>query len=151
MRFSNCCHVFTNVSDYCKNVNVFFQYEGMSQLFDERIMKEIHQYVREGVRSVEEMERVIRLFVKNQIFSDDNLPPQESRRFFPLSRDIRNHMYTATNKLHLSKIDQEKVHMKIIEWKKKSPKDHFFSRATVKTGQKKPQGNICFIMKMETR
>ena len=43
------------------------------------------------------MERVIRLFVKNEIFSDDNLPPQESRRFFPLSRDIRNHMYTATN------------------------------------------------------
>ena len=59
--------------------------------------KKIHQYVAEGIRSVEEMERVIRLFVKNEIFSDDNLPPQESRRFFPLSRDIRNHMYTATN------------------------------------------------------
>ena len=47
------------------------------------------------------MERVIRLFVKNEIFFDDNLPLQESR-FFPLSRDIRNHMYTATNKLRLS-------------------------------------------------
>ena len=47
------------------------------------------------------MERVIRLFVKNEIFSDDNLPQQERRGFFPLSRDIRNHMYTATNKLRL--------------------------------------------------
>ena len=76
----------------------FFQYGGMSQQVDERIIKKkIHQYVAEGIRSVEEMERVIRLFVKNEIFSDDNLPPQESRRFFPLSRDIRNHMYTATN------------------------------------------------------
>ena len=123
----------------------------MSQKVDELIMKKIHQYVGEGIRSVEEMERVIRLFVKNEIFSDDNLPLQESRRFFPLSKDIRNHMYTATNKLRLSKIDQENLQMKIIEWKKKSPKDHFFSGTTVKTGRKKPQGNICFIMKMETR
>ena len=129
----------------------FFQYGGMSQQVDERIIKKIHQYVGEGIRSVKEMERVIRLFVKNEIFSDDNLPPQESRKFFPLSRDIKSHMYTATNKLRLSKIDQENLHMKIIEWKKKLPKHHFFSGATVKTGQKKPQGNICFIMKMETR
>ena len=75
----------------------FFQYGGISQQVHERIIKKLHQYVREGIRSVEEMERVIRLFVKNEIFSDDNLPPQENRRFFPLSRDIRNHMYTATN------------------------------------------------------
>ena len=38
-------------------------------------------------------------------------------------------MYTATNKLLLSEIDQENLHMKIIEWKKKSPKDHFFFRS----------------------
>ena len=37
-------------------------------------------------------------------------------------------MYTATNKLRLSEIDQKNLHMKIIEWKKKSPKDHFFFR-----------------------
>ena len=72
------------------------------------------------------MEGVIRLFVKNEIFSDDNLPLQESGKFFPLSRNIRNHMYTATNKLRLSKTDQENVHMKIMEWKKKLPKVHFF-------------------------
>ena len=98
----------------------------MSQQVDERIIKKIHQYVGEGIRSVEEMESVIRLFVKNEIIFDDNLPSQESRRFFPLSRDIRNHMYTAINKIHLPTIDQENLHMKIIEWKKKSPKDHFF-------------------------
>ena len=60
-------------------------------------------------------------------------------------------MYTATNKLRLTRIDQKNLQMKIIEWKKKSPKDHFFSGATVKRGRKKPDGNICFIMKMETR
>ena len=75
----------------------------MSQQADERIIKKYTNMLGEGIRNVEEMERVIRLFVKNEIFSDDNLPPQESGRFFPLSGDIRNHMYTATNKLHLSK------------------------------------------------
>ena len=153
---SNCRHVFTNVSDYCKNVNVFvfssMEECGIRQKVDERIIKKIHQYVAKGISSAEEIEIVIRLFVKNEIFCDDNLPTQESRRFFPLSRDMRNHMHTARNKLCLSKTDQENLHMKIIEWKKKSPKDHlFFSRATVKTGRKKPQASICFIMKMETR
>ena len=29
----------------------------------------------------------------------------------------------------MSKIDQENLHMKVLEWKRKSPKDHFFSRS----------------------
>ena len=86
----------------------------MLQQVDEGIIKKYTKMLGEGIMSVEEMERVIRLFVKNEIFSDYNLPPQESGRFFPLSKDIRNHMYTATNKLHLSKIDQENLHMKIM-------------------------------------
>ena len=100
---------------------LFFSVRGNVATVDERIIKKIHQYVGEGIRSVEEMERVIRLFVKNEIFSDDNLPPQESRR--------QLHMHTATNKLRLSKIDQENLHMKIMERKKKQPKDHFFFRS----------------------
>ena len=65
MRFSNCRRVFTNVSDYCKNINVFFfQYGAMSKQVDERIIKKIHQYVGEGIRSFEEMERVIRFVCK---------------------------------------------------------------------------------------
>ena len=86
----------------------------MLQQVDEGIIKKYTKMLGEGIMSVEEMERVIRLFVKNEIFSDYNLPPQEGGRFFPLSKDIRNHMYTATNKLHLSKIDQENLHMKIM-------------------------------------
>ena len=89
----------------------FFSVRGNVATVDERIIKKIHQYVGEGIRSVEEMERVIRLSVKTEIFSDDNLPPQESRR--------QLHMHTATNKLCLSKIDQENLHMKIMERKKK--------------------------------
>lgn len=53
----------------------------------------------------------------------------ENRRFNPLPRDIRNHMYRATVKLRLSKIDQENLHMKIEEWKKSAPNDSFHFRS----------------------
>ena len=43
----------------------FFQYRAMSKQVDERIIKKIHQYVGEGIRSVEEMERVKR-FVRKE-------------------------------------------------------------------------------------
>ena len=42
----------------------FFQYGAMSKQVDERIIKKIHQYVGEGIRSFEEMERVIRFVCK---------------------------------------------------------------------------------------
>ena len=101
----------------------------MSQQVDERIIKKIHALVGEGIRSVEEMERAIKLYVKNEMFHGEALPPHENRRYFPFSRDIRNHMYTATTKLRLSKIDQENLHMKMMEWKKTSPNDSFFFRS----------------------
>ena len=101
----------------------------MSQQVDGRIIKKIHQYVGEGIRSVDEMERVIKLYVKTELFTKENIPPPESRRFFQLTRDIRNHIYSATNKLRMSKIDQENLHMKVLEWKRKSPKDHFYFRS----------------------
>ena len=71
----------------------------MSQQVDGRIIKKIHQYVGEGIRSVDEMEIVIKLYVKTELFTKENIAPPERIRFFPLTRDIRNHIYSATNKL----------------------------------------------------
>ena len=71
----------------------------MSQQVDGRIIKKIHQYVGEDIRSVDEMEIVIKLYVKTELFTKENIAPPERIRFFPLTRDIRNHVYSATNKL----------------------------------------------------
>ena len=49
----------------------------------------------------------MKFYVITELFSRENLPSPERRRFFPLTRDIRNHMYAATNELRMSKIDQE--------------------------------------------
>ena len=83
----------------------------MSQQVDRRIVKKIYEFVGDGIRSVKEMQRILNLYVKNELFHGETVPPPEIRRFFPLDRDIRNHMYRATVKLKLSKIDQENLYI----------------------------------------
>ena len=109
----------------------------MSQEVDGRIIKKIGEFVGDGVRSVKEMQRVIRLFVKNDLFHGATVPPVENRRFSPLAKDIRNHMHRATTKLRLSKIDQANLFMKINEWKKAAPNDSFYFRSYKGAEEKK--------------
>ena len=59
------------------------------------------------------MQRALGVFVKTELFDADQLPPGNSRRFYPEERDIRNHMYNATSKLRMSKVNQEKVSLLI--------------------------------------
>ena len=100
----------------------------MSQQVDERIINKIHQFVNEGVRDVREMQRHVKIFVKNELFHGTSLPPPTSRRYHPKKKDIWNHMYIAAVKLTFSKIDQENLELKVKEWVKQSPNDNFFFR-----------------------
>ena len=81
-----------------------------------------------GVRNIRDMERAINVFVKNDIFKGESLPPQTSRRFFPGRRDLQNHMYHASVKLRFSEIDQENLSMKVGIWRKEKAKDTFYFR-----------------------
>ena len=85
----------------------------------------IHKLVGEGIRNVKEMQRALRLYVKTDLFADQQLPPLNSRRFFPEERDIRNHIYNATSQLRMSKVDQENVLLLIENWQK-NKQDTFF-------------------------
>ena len=75
------------------------------------------------------MERVIRILVKKELFEGQACPPITCRRFHPESRDIRNHMFRATNKLKESRIDQENLFIKIKKWKDESPENFIYFRA----------------------
>ena len=55
----------------------------MSQQIDKRIILKIHQLVGEGITQVREMQRHIRIFVKMELFPNQELPPTTSRRYFP--------------------------------------------------------------------
>ena len=74
------------------------------------------------------MKRHIRVFVKGELFKHQQIPPVTNRRFHPKASDIRNHMYQATVKHRLSKIDQENVTSNLGKWEKENPEDNFFFR-----------------------
>ena len=99
----------------------------MSQQIDKRIVLKIHQLVGEGVKQVREMQSHIRIFVKMELFRNQELPPTTSRIYFPKMSDLRNHMYRASIKLKFSKLDQENLEEKVKEWRQQRPSDMFFS------------------------
>jgi len=87
-----------------------------------------------------EMKRCINRYVKETLFEGKQLPPNSSRRFFPLSRDITNHMLNEENQLKHSKIDQENLHILIEKWKIAKPNDLFYFRGYTE-GKGKHQTN----------
>lgn len=74
------------------------------------------------------MRRHLKIFVKEVLFRDDQQPQDTNRRYFPKTSDLRTHMYRATVKNRLSRIDQANVHMKTDEWRKVYNADSFFFR-----------------------
>ena len=55
-------------------------------------------------------------------------PPITNRRYYPKDVDIRNHMYKATIKQMLSKVDQENLEKNIKQWRQENSEDLFFFR-----------------------
>ena len=78
----------------------------MSQQIDRRIIKKIHQLVRDGLRNIKEMQRALGVHFKTELFDAEQLPPgNNSTRFYPEERAICNHMCNAAPKLCMSKVD----------------------------------------------
>ena len=85
----------------------------MSQQLDKRIFDKIKELVNEGVRDPKEMRRALEGYVRKEFFAGEQFPPATNRRFFPLKRDISNHIYLAAMKLRFSKIYQENISLKL--------------------------------------
>ena len=100
----------------------------MSQQINKRIVLKIHQVVGEGVKQVREMQRHIHIFVKMELFQNQELPPTTCRRYFPKMSDFRNQKYRASIKLKFSKLDLENLEEKVKEWRQQRPRDMFFFR-----------------------
>ena len=49
-----------------------------------------------------------------------------NRRFYPKKSDIRSHIYHATLKYRLAKMDQENLALKVEQWKLEYPNDTLF-------------------------
>lgn len=100
----------------------------MLQPIDKRLVDKIQMLVGEGVKKVDEMKRHLRHFVKTDLFAGQTDPPITNRRYYPKDVDVRNHIYKATVKQMLSKIDQENLEKKIQNWKAENSQDLFLFR-----------------------
>ena len=114
----------------------------MSQQIDKRIVLKIHQLAGEGVKQVREMQRHIHIFVKMELFRNQELKPTTSRRYFPKISDLRNHMYRASIKLRFSKLDQENLEKKVKEWRQQHPSDMFFFRGSGEVVDEDNMGSV---------
>ena len=57
------------------------------------------------MKNTKEMQRALGVYVKMELFDAEQGPPGNSTRFYPEERGICNHMYNATPKLCMSKVD----------------------------------------------
>ncbi|CAH3189586.1 unnamed protein product [Porites lobata] len=101
---------------------------GILQPIDKRLVDKIGELVGEGVKTVDEMKRHLRQFVKTELFPGQSPPASTNRCYYPTDVDIRNHMYQASVKKILSKSDQENLEKKIENWCQENPQDSFYFR-----------------------
>ena len=104
------------------------QFGGMLQPIDKSLVDKIQILVGEGVKTVDEMKRHLRHYLRNDLFAGMTPPPITNRRYHPKDVDIRNHIYKPTVKQLLSKVGQENLEKKIKQWRQENSQDLFFFR-----------------------
>ena len=78
------------------------------------------------MRETKEVQKVLNYYVKHNLPQELGITPLSTdRAFYPMPRDIKNHIGNAKSLLELSKLDQENLHLKIEEWKKVSTTKHY--------------------------
>ena len=90
-------------------------------------MLKINEYVKE-VKNVQEMKRLLKLYIRNDLFNNCDLPDIRNRRYFPTISTLRAHMISARRKMQLSLIDQEALIGKIHIWKQENCSMEIFFR-----------------------
>ena len=91
----------------------FINNSSILQPIDKRLVRKIEALVGEEVKTVGEMKRYLHQYVKHELFNGEKSPGKSNRRYYLGNVDIRNHMYRATVKHMLSKIDQENLEKKL--------------------------------------
>ena len=75
-----------------------------------------------------EMKRLLRITLTNDIFRNESLPEPSNKRFYPRKATIHNHIIHARRKLRHSLINQECLQHKTEQWKKENPTANIYFR-----------------------
>lgn len=107
------------------------------------MINKIGDLVGEGVRSVGEMKRHLKIYVKETLFHGQKQPNRNNRRYFPRMKTIRNHMYSATVRSRLSALDQDNVRLLVDGWTKENPEDNVFFRPYTEGSEAGDLPSVC--------
>nr|CAB3263186.1 uncharacterized protein LOC104265996 [Phallusia mammillata] len=66
---------------------------------DKSIIEKIGQFAKEGIRSYRVIENLLRKYVNDELFKDQDPPLANNRRYFPTRDSIRNYYLSAKRKL----------------------------------------------------
>ena len=93
------------------------------------ISEKIYNLVSEGYSELRVVKMLLRKYVKEELFKDKEQKPSElDRSFYPLDRDITNHIRLAIARQKTSNIDQEELINRIAKWKAEDPNSSYFFR-----------------------
>lgn len=76
------------------------QAAGTQQRIDRRVIQHIHKLVSQGVIHIEHMKFRMDEYV-SQLFAGREMPQRDNRRYYPLHKDISNHIQKAMASLML--------------------------------------------------
>ena len=98
----------------------------MAQRVNPQIAQKISELVQDGIIDTQEVRKVLNHYVCT-VLCHENPPDSDDRAYFPVNRDLKNHIYKAKKAHELSKLDQHNLAKKINDWKKSYPNsEHFF-------------------------
>lgn len=87
------------------------------------------------------MRKVLNHYVRTSLCVQ-NPPDSDDRAYFPVHRDLKNHIYKAKRALELSKLDQDNLAKKISEWKELYPDSQHYFRPYVSAKTEEIAGSI---------
>jgi hypothetical protein len=103
----------------------------VNQIIDKRIIERIYELAKKNVIGLKEVKRCLDEFVEKELFSDapkHTWPKKTNRRYYPSSKDLRNHILRAIATGKYCNNDQESLLRKITDLKQSSPSTRFFLR-----------------------
>lgn len=100
----------------------------LSKRIDEKVKKKIYDLVSAGFTTVPVVKKTLKIFVDTEFAANTFKPNPLDRSYFPLSRDIKNHIHLALLQGRLADLDQENVKRKIDIWKQEDKTRNFYFR-----------------------
>ena len=118
----------------------------MTQKVNPNIVKKISELVSEGMVDPYEVHKALKHYVNEVMCVKIAKPDFDHWVYYPIIRDIQNHIYKAKQALDLSKFDQENLKLKIKSWEKEEQSKLYFRPFIKSEGDNNDGRATIFIM-----